>query len=95
MTTEELKAHQLTICKALIDGKQCQVKTEGIWVDSHTSSVAYELFAATKFHDVRIKPEPRKVWVKWNDGVYGGPPVSVAINNPRQEGWQLVEEEVK
>jgi len=66
MTTEELKAHRRAICEALIEGKQCQVLVYGNWVDQHTQTVACRLFNEPSMSEaIRIKPEPRKVWIGW------------------------------
>ena len=70
MNTEELKAHQLTICKALIEGKQCQyIDKEGNWKDGLAFFVASILFDDTA-GEIRIKPEPRKVWIGWRGAEY-------------------------
>ncbi len=101
MTTEELKAHRRAICEALIEGKQCQYHSlqEDIWVEHCRVNIARALFASEEgAHQVRIKPEPRKVWVGWRGAEYV--PVFAEdeesfrymSNKYPAYNWQLVEE---
>ena len=100
MTTEELKAHRLTICKALIEGKQCQYHSlqEDIWVEHCRVNIARALFASEEgAHLVRIKPEPRKVWLGWPANPKHVVPYIVENENGKclydsTVKWQLVEE---
>ena len=101
MTTEELKAHRRAICEALIEGKQCQVLVYGNWVDQHTQTVACRLFNEPSISEaIRIKPEPRKVWIGWR-----GPECFPILAETEESfrymsnkyphfNWQLVEEQV-
>jgi hypothetical protein len=101
MTTEELKAHRRAICEALIEGKQCQYHlfSTDDWVEQRTSDIASALFASEEgAQRVRIKPEPRKVWVGWRGAEYT--PVFAEdeelfrymSNKYPEYSWQLVEE---
>ena len=99
MTTEELKAHRRAICEALIEGKQCQVFFNGKWEEWSACTVAFRLFEPTPTYDIRIKPEPRKVWIGWHEEC-----AVVAQNDDVKKwliecypntNWQPVVEEVK
>lgn len=99
MTTEELKAHRRAICEALIEGKQCQLYNCGQWLDRPADVVCTSLWIDSwKPEHIRIKPEPRKVWVGWPKT---GPLNWVPVRNgngpdPTHQSpsynWQLVEE---
>ena len=100
MTTEELKAHRRAICEALIEGKQCQALFPAGWFDCQPETAAAWVFRSEKHaEDVRIKPEPRKVWIGWPKDKSN---LSnwVTTKNPSefedafivQHNWQLVEE---
>lgn len=101
MTTEELKANRRAICEALIEGKQCQyINKEGIWNDGAAFFVASILFDDIA-EQIRIKPEPRKVWIGWHTGEYPiltttDPALGAGVGDQswQVEHWQLVEEQV-
>jgi len=66
MTTEELKAHRQAIFNALNEGKRCQIMISNQWSDWKAEVVACNLFSPSwKPEFIRIKPEPRKVWIGW------------------------------
>lgn len=99
MTPEELKWHRREICAALIDGKQCQMMVTGQWTDQNPQTAACNLFSDWKPEFIRIKPEPRKLWVGWPKDKSD---ISnwVSTRNPSEfdndfrlkYNWQLVEE---
>ena len=97
MTTEELKAHRRSICEALIEGKQCQLYNCGQWLDRPADVVCTSLWIDSwKPEYIRIKPEPRKVWVGWHgSGQCLVPNEHGKSYHEKQWGkvkWQLVEE---
>jgi hypothetical protein len=99
VTTEELKAHRRAICEALIEGKQCQLYNCGQWLDRPADVVCTSLWIDSwKPEHIRIKPEPRKVWVGWR-----GPECFPILAETEESfrymsnkyphfNWQLVEE---
>jgi len=101
MTTEELKAHRRAIFNALNEGKRCQIMISNQWSDWKAEVVACNLFSPSwKPEFIRIKPEPRKVWVGWRGAEYV--PVFAEdeesfrymSNKYPAYNWQLVEEQV-
>lgn len=100
MTTEELKAHRRAICEALIEGKQCQIRVFDEWCDHDADSIAANLFRSpSRIHSIRIKPEPRKVWIGWPEpGKSGWKDYCIRPAELKREdlgvgyNWQLVEE---
>ena len=101
MTTEELKAHRRAICEALIEGKQCQHRliNEEDWMEQRPSYIASVLFASDESAQrIRIKPEPRKVWVGWRGAEYvpifaeDEEAFRYMSNKYPSYNWQLVEE---
>ena len=97
MTTEELKAHRRAICEALIEGKQCQMMVTGQWTDQNPQTAACNLFSDWKPECIRIKPEPRKVWIGWHSigQFYAESEEGKAEFEkhwPSPVKWQLVEE---
>ena len=69
LSPADLAEHRLYICKALIAGQQCQIRShfEEKWTDYNIHRCAGLLFSNSHldYLRVRIKPEQRKVWVGW------------------------------
>ena len=103
MNPDELKAHRRAICEALIEGKQCQIHYSGSWVDQSAETIACNLFRPDGGSmEIRIKPEPRKVWIGWPiTGKHGWKdywirPGALSLSDlDNDHTWQLVTEEVK
>ena len=100
MTTEELKAHRRAICAALIEGITVQVKdNEGEWGEGVDASVPALWLFDGRHERVRIKPEPRKVWVGWRGSEYvpifaeDEESFRYMSNKYPAYNWQLVEEQ--
>ncbi len=91
MTLDELKAHRRAICEALLEGKQCQLQINGEWTDSQPCNAVWTAFTNSPDF-VRIKPEPRKCWVKWSSSCAEN---LSNLDRTGEPGWQLVEEDVK
>ena len=98
MNAEELKAHRIAICKALADGRQCQLQVTDQWCDQLPETVAANLFSQSWHPErIRIKPEPRKCWVRWhpNGEPCIKPHFAYGDKDAEMKGYQLVVEDVK
>lgn len=103
MTPEELKAWRIKVCTDLANGVQYQMHRGGRWVDEHACTITAGVFNDDrKPETIRIKPEPRKVWVGWpkNPGCrwneYWIRPGELSPSDlDNDHTWQLVTEERK
>jgi len=100
-TPEQVKAHRREVFEAFDSGKVCEWRNDaGKWCSVGVLALGTWLFGPEPWR-VRVKPEvkePRKCWVRWSDDGHGDPLVIWNVRDERclrEDGWQLVTENVK